>query len=306
VQILKAAGNPVPGQLVLLFGLGLIGSAIRNSLRRLEYDLLADIPFDWQDSRQLEAALGRVGSLCAAQGDPVLRLCLVWSAGRCGFYSTPEDIRCEDQSFQSILGFASSLRERLNTALFEFHFISSAGGLFEGQQVIGDSSMPSPRRPYGQLKLEQEQRLESMFRRDEITIYRPSSVYGPMARKSGHGLVNHLVGNARNGLVTVLDSHVMALRDYVFSGDIGNFIGRGLRFGGGAAGGAVHFLVSARCSSIFEVVKKVERVLKLRVRFRFDEQFGNHENITFNASVMPPGWRPVPLDVGIRQFMVVK
>ena len=43
---------------------------------------------------------------------------------------------------------------------------------------------------------------------------------------------------------------------------------------------AVDFLVSAKCSSIFEVVEKIRRILNLQIRFRYDDQFGNHENIT--------------------------
>ena len=149
--------------------------------------------------------------------------------------------------------------------------------------------------------------LRNSFDKNEIAFYRPSSVYGPMVQKSQQGLINNLVSNGRNRRVTILDAHVMALRDYVFSGDIGNFVAKRIRSGNAEADGSpVNYLVSSRCSSIFEVVQKIERTLKLNLQFRYDESFGNHSNITFSDSVLAPGWSPSTLDVGIRQFLVGK
>jgi len=128
-----------------------------------------------------------------------------------------------------------------------------------------------------------------------------------MVQKTQQGLINNLVNNGRNGRVTVLDAHVMSLRDYVYSGDIGNYVSKRIRSGNTETNGSpVHFLVSSRCSSIFEVLQKIERTLKLKLQFRYDESFGNNSNITFSDSILPPGWCPSSLEVGIRQFLLVK
>ncbi|MBT8070657.1 MAG: NAD-dependent epimerase/dehydratase family protein [Gammaproteobacteria bacterium] len=236
--------------------------------------------------------------------DEAIRLSVVWSAGKSGFYSSEKETDQEFLVFQGLVSFVSMLRKKLHPGGFSFHCISSAGGLFEGQRVINKSSDPTPLRPYGKLKMRQEHLLLNSFDNNELSIYRPSSVYGPTARQSRHGLINNLVSNARNGRITVLDAHIMALRDYVFAGDVGNFIGKRIRFEmDSPADNPVYFLVSAKCSAIFEVFTKIKRILNLHAQFRYDDQFGNHKNITFSDDILPLGWRPTPLDVGIRQFI---
>jgi nucleoside-diphosphate-sugar epimerase len=165
-------------------------------------------------------------------------------------------------------------------------------------------STPSPKRPYGILKYRQERLLLDSLGEKETILYRPSSVYGPTHQNNRQGLINTLINNARSGCASVLDAHVMSLRDYVFVGDIGKYVARQIRFEfRSERSSATNFLVSAKCSSIFEVVAKIRRILNLQVRFRYDDQFGNHENITFCDSVLPLGWRPVTLEMGIRNFL---
>jgi hypothetical protein len=96
----------------------------------------------------------------------------------------------------------------------------------------------------------------------------------------------------------------MSLRDYVLAADIGNYVARQIRFEFRSERQVpVDFLVSAKCSSIFEVVQKIRRILNLPIKIRYDNRFDNHENITFSDTVMPCGWRPVSLETGIRQFI---
>jgi nucleoside-diphosphate-sugar epimerase len=308
VQILSSKSkSSTGGHLVIMFGLGMIGSAIRDSLLDFEYHLMARIDFDWQDVQQRDSDFSLIETSCLACSPPPDRISVVWSAGKGAFRSTQDELSRENIPFMDTVDFVLKLKKALDSARFDFHYISSAGGLFEGQRVINDKSIPAPVRPYGRLKLAQEQVLRNSFGKNEIAFYRPSSVYGPMVQKTQQGLINNLVSNGRNRRVTVLDAHVMALRDYVFSGDIGNFVAKRIRSGNTEVDGSpVHFLVSSRCSSIFEVVQKIERTLKLNLQFRYDESFGNNSNITFSDSVLPPGWSPSTLDVGIRQFLVGK
>lgn len=305
MRILINRQNPLESHLVLHFGLGLIGSEISSALLRLEYQLLADVPFDWRDELHMTNAYNVIKEIYEFNTGKSNRLSFVWSAGETGFYSPQEDADRELGIFQETVNFASMLKDKIETNGFDFHSVSSAGGLYEGQRVIQKSSIPSPIRTYGKLKKSQEDYLLNTFNTAEIKIYRPSSVYGVMTQKSRYGLINNLINNARKGHLTVLDSHVMSLRDYVFAGDIGNHIGRRIRFGrGGSEADPVQFLVSAKCSSIFEVFSKIRRILNLHPQFRYDDQFGNNKNITFSDSVMPESWRPVSLDVGIRRFIV--
>lgn len=305
MRVLVNTHAPQERNMVLLIGLGLIGSAICDALQRLDFRLLADIPFEWHDNLQVADAYTAIESICETYTQSCTRLTFVWSAGKVGFYSPQNEADQEFSIFQNAVRFATKLKAKMNPTWFSFQVISSAGGLFEGQSVIRKSSVPTPIRPYGILKKQQEDCLIDLFKTDEFSIYRPSSVYGPMVQKSRLGLINNLINNARAGRITVLDAHVMSLRDYVFAGDIGNYIAKRIKFGiEKTANTQVQFLVSAKCSSIFEVFSKIKRILNLHAQFRFDDQFGNNKNITFSDSVLPSGWRPVSLDVGIRKFMI--
>ena len=308
MQILTSKSSSKPGkQLILVFGLGMIGCAIRDTLLDFDFGLLQEIEFSWHDSEQRNRAFRLIESACLACSPTPDRLSVLWSAGNATFHSNEDDLLEEHQSFTQTLDFVLGLGETLATSELDFHYISSAGGLFEGQRVVSENSVPAPTRPYGRMKLAQEKLLKRTFAAHKVAIYRPSTVYGPKIQKSRQGLINNLVSNGRNGKVTILDSHVMALRDYVFSGDVGNFVAKRIISGdSGLNGNPVHYLVSSRCSSIFEVVQKIERNLHIKLQYRYDESFGNHSNITFNSSVLPRAWSPSTLDVGIRQFLVGK
>jgi nucleoside-diphosphate-sugar epimerase len=288
-----------------MFGIGLIGTAIRDSLFDLEFESVAIIDFDWQDAEKRTSAFASIASVCVEHTQHGGYLSFVWSAGRAGFHTSEEDALAESASFVDTIDFVLKLRETIDSVKVKIHFISSAGGLFEGQRVVTENSIPDPVRPYGKLKLAQEQLLEKAFGPYEFAIYRPSSVYGPMLPKTQQGLINNLIINSRIGRVTVLDAHIMALRDYVYAGDIGTFIAKQIKSGGGIEDtGPIHFLVSSRCTSIFEVVHKIERILKIIIRLRYDESYGNASNITFSDGVLPTDWSPAALDVGVRQFLV--
>ena len=304
MQILSARSSSTGTHLVLIFGLGMLGSAIRSRLHDCNYRVEAEVDFPWNEAAGWGSAFAAIGHYCQVESQQPGRLSFVWSAGRGGFGCTADEAQAENAAFQVVLRFLAELQTALGLAELDLHFISSAGGLFEGQRVVGPDSTPAPMRPYGHLKLAQEKALLDRFAKQEISIYRPSSVYGPMVQKARQGLINNLINDALRGSETVLDAQVMSLRDYVYSGDIGHFVAQ--RIQARPDDSWLHFLVSSRASSIFEVVRAVERVLHLKLRFRYDQKFGNHSNITFSDSVLPPGWRPSALDVGIRQFMVGK
>ena len=306
MQILSdAPDGETARSMVLIFGLGMIGSSICRSLQRLGYVRHQGIPYNWNNAAQRAQAHKNIFAVCRAVPPGTGKLAVVWSAGNSDFHSTDHEVAEEQAVFEESVGALQRLRESINPQKFWFHFISSAGGLFEGQRVVDFSSVAAPLRPYGRLKLAQEKVLTSVFDSQERVFYRPSSVYGPMVQNARKGLINNLINNGRNARVTVLDAHVMALRDYVFSHDIGQFVARCVRSGRRVENGRPErFLVSARCSSIFEVVRKIQRILNLNLRVRYDANFGNNRNITFSARTMPAGWRPVTLDVGLRQFLV--
>jgi nucleoside-diphosphate-sugar epimerase len=293
-----------PG-IVLMFGLGMIGTAIRDALIRLQYRIAARLPFNWDEPQLQVDSLECIARLCHELSSRATTISITWSAGRADFFSAEEELDSENQSFAHVVQLARKLKQEFGQDRVVFHYLSSGGGLFEGQRIVDSASLATPSRPYGLMKLDQEKSLQEMLDSTLIHIYRPSSVYGPVVHFTKHGLINHLIANTYNRRTSVLDSRVMALRDYVYVGDIGEYIARKLALRpGDESRTKTHFLVSGRCASIFEVVSRIERILNLRVRFRIDEGFGNSANITFSNHVLPIDWRPSTLEVGIRRFML--
>jgi UDP-glucose 4-epimerase len=305
MRILRRDSHAQGTHLVLMFGLGMLGSSIRASLQDAQFAPSEVLDFRWNEPLTWPHSLAAIEQHCRSCSPR--RISVSWAAGKAGFSCTPDEAARENESFQAVVAMASRLMRLPSLEHFDFHYVSSAGGLFEGQRVVDRSSAPSPMRPYGQLKLSQEQVLQTTFAPRELAIYRPSTVYGPMAQKAHHGLINNLVNDGLRGRLTVLDAQVMSLRDYVYFADIGAFIAGQIKSRARrSTETAVNFLVSSRCASIFEVVRNIERVLHLKLRFRYDETFGNHSNITFSGRVLPAGWSPTPLEVGIRQFVAGK
>jgi nucleoside-diphosphate-sugar epimerase len=291
--------------LVLIFGVGMIGSYIINALRDFQYASIAGVEIDWQDSDKRSSCLGEILDLVENRRLVTEKVSIVWSAGKCNFHSSENEANRELLAFQEIVDFALKLKGQDKSASLDFHLVSSAGGLFEGQRLVIDTSIPFPLRPYGNLKLAQENSVRHSFKKGSFVIYRPSSVYGPMVQKSQQGLINNLIRNAQNRLVTILDSHVMALRDYVFAGDIGKYVAKRICFPVTMQNQSpIDFLVSSRCASIYEVVHKVQRILNIKLKYRLDQSFGNSSHITFSDRVLPVGWSPSTLDVGLRQFLM--
>lgn len=305
MRILQDRSGASPWHLVLMFGLGMLGTSVRSCLAEARYVSESSIDFDWSAPASWAGSLSQIAEHCLAKSGPG-RLSVCWAAGGPGFQCTDDEAEREFEVLAAVVEMVETLNRSLGPRSFDFHFVSSAGGLFEGQRVVDRSSSPAPVRPYGHLKQRQEGMLLERFGNGAVHIYRPSTVYGPMAQKARHGLINNLVSDGLRGRTTVLDAHVMALRDYVYFGDVGAYVARHIRGSAGDAQDGPFFLVSSRCASIFEVVRVIERVLHVKLRIRYDQGFGNHQNITFSRGVLPAGWAPTPLEVGVRQFVAGK
>ncbi len=166
-----------PETLVAQFGIGLLGSSILRALRVRGQLSEERLPLGWDlCSEQGGAELAAIGTRLEELLDQssARELSVVWSAGRAGFSATPAETEAELASYQAALDWAAALGERVGRPT-SFHLLSSAGGLFEGSGLVTSQSAPAPQRPYGELKLRQEQALgeRSLLAR----IYRPTTVY---------------------------------------------------------------------------------------------------------------------------------
>lgn len=290
---------------VLLFGVGLIGSAIERGLTGRYRAVSHHYPYDWQNAclrakqtEALEAALGEKHDTGPEH------IAFVWAGGRSDFTASAEQMQRETALVKELIAFAHRLRQQWIEARFDFHLLSSAGGLFEGQIICAAETEPQPLRPYGDGKLAQEHLLKAAGF-DRCRIYRPSSVYGT-TRSGRVGLISALVSNAIHGRVTRIFGGINTLRDFVWAEDIGRHIARRVadKTVCGELPVQVELLADGRSASMFEVIGLVERAVERPLELQFDPSPSNARNMSFLPSALPRDWRRTDLTTGVAQVVI--
>jgi UDP-glucose 4-epimerase len=278
---------------IIVFGEGLLGSAIVRSLMVGKKFSFYRIKINWENPDSLHTTLSSYLKFSHLQS---LRLDWVWSAGKSGFNTSENDITSELQSFARWVEEIKEIEEKLIDVDSVFHLLSSAGGLFEGQRV--DSySIPAPLRPYGWLKLYQEQLVIREFPRRNF-IYRISSAYGNFKKGHRSGLISTLVRNTYANFLTNIHGNGETLRDYVFAEDIGKFLADVILKK--SIGEKILFLVSSRPVSVFEVIYTIELITGHRPFISFDSGGNNLLSNSFDKSLLPINWNPTDVQLGIR------
>lgn len=289
----------VPGRRAWLFGVGLVGAAIARHYLARTRAAQRNVDFPWQDEltqhQVLAALFEAAGRELGASG----RLDIIWAAGRAGFGADEASAAAERATFErvtSALAEHARARPGLDVRL---HFIGSAGGLFEGRRRVEADTAPRPLRPYGHLKLAQEQHLLAQDGFRGVGIYRLTSVFGYLVEGQRRGLVTTLIGNALKGRVTHLVGDLTTLRDYTFTEDIAAFVAA--RAISGAARREVTTLAAGRAASIHEVQGMVVNAVGRKLFVAFEPARGNRADITFSPRVAPADWCAGDLRTQIRQ-----
>ena len=289
-------------RIVVIFGVGLVGTAIVKSLALLDKFEISKKKSDWRDLNNFQLQLNDLSNTLDAGN--VKRIDWIWSAGKAGFTANENEVDTEFHFYRVFLEQLNELEEKLDIKGKSFiHLVSSAGGLFEGQRVISKDATPLPKRPYGQLKLKQENLLLDKFP-NRCRIYRPSSIFGFYAKGRRVGLITNLIINTLRSKVTSIYGKIDTQRDYVWEGDVADFISRKvwLDFNSEQGSSQIHFLVSAKPTSIFEIVYTIQTITNLKVLQKFDKTFSNADQIIFSRSIIPSGWRSSSLNTCIRKI----
>ncbi len=285
---------------VAVFGVGLVGGAIVQALRRSELAPSVELPLSWQDANQRADDLLRITeamSGVAPEAGPIQRLDVVWAAGAAGFDAEWTTLNREIAAFEDIAAWTRSLSSRWRSATCVFHMLSSAGGLFEGQRFVDADSIPRPARPYGGSKLVQEKIVHGLRKEMPGYIYRPSSIYG-FSSTGRFGLLSTLVSNAKKHATTRIFGGLDTVRDYVLSSDVGGFIAR--RIEGAEPSSQTFTLASGKPASVSEMLEIARKVVGRPLYLKLDVQPSNASHITYRVSALPQDWRPTDLETGIR------
>ncbi len=297
-----SAGRP-PG-VALVFGSGLIGGPTVRSLQRsVRAARLQRMDWTWERYGAPEAPAVEAAAQEALAAREGARLSIIWAAGRNGFGSDAAAMAEEFTALEAVLASAHRIGAALPPERRALFFVSSAGGLFEGQVACGRSTEPAPLRPYGEGKLAQE----ALVRADESfgwrNILRPSSVYG-YAADARKGLIPALIAAAVRSRPATIMGALTTQRDYVYAADIGRFIAARVLAPDPARpdpGGQVEtsLLASGRPTAIFEIIRQVEAVVEAPLLLRIDPRPENARDNTFLLTDLPPDFRPTRLGEGI-------
>lgn len=287
---------------LLLFGAGLIGQSIRQSIKKFAGHV-EEQPLSWTwPIPTLAERVCLVDAAVATFGRaPSARFIAIWAAGGSGFGSSEHTMRAEYHALTHVVDVVNSIAEHVPLDKRSFVLLSSAGGLFEGQVSCDASTHPSSRRPYGDGKIDQEEYVTLQSDLGQRLILRPSSVYGyvPGGRL---GLVSALISAAKQHRVASIFGALDTLRDYVFAPDIGRYISAQV-FAPSPQLSDVRtvLLASGRPASVFEIIRTVEDVVKTPLYLNIEANPENALNNTFKPSALPPGFFPTPLRQGIEQ-----
>lgn len=269
-------------RLVLVVGLGLIGSAVAEQLR-MRTDGFVSTTLDWQRPKQSVSA---IAELVEKSGQAQVEL--VWAAGKAGFAGSAQELATETTQFCELIdGLHQHLGERLSVS-----FISTAGGMYEYSGYVEDLSHISPKRPYALAKLEQENHLDKLGIAHRI--YRVSSVYG--SKGSRVGLISALLRSAYSGQLMEIYASQNTVRDYIFAPDLGRLVAEDVL---SYAGFGTCVAASGRAVSVSTLVNYVRRITRrpLRVSYRSDSD--NDQNISFARQVIRTASSVTSLEEGI-------
>ncbi len=290
-----------PG-VVLLFGSGLIGTAIFSALLGGSVHASAKrFGWSWPLPTATEIQTVELAALQALAERPDADFSVIWAAGRSGFGSDEKAMADELMALDRVLQVAKLIGNRMVPESRKFIHVSSAGGLFEGQVACGKETVPRPLRSYGHGKLSQEQIIRTDSGLGHRLILRPSSVYGyvPGARR---GLVATLIASSIQHSTATIFGSLLTLRDYIYAPDIGRFVAKRLSKpmpSEDAISTETCLLASARPASLFEIIRLVEGGLGRGLAMRIDPRPENARNNTFLPSALPEDFQPTRLQEGV-------
>lgn len=308
--LLTKRGADIQPHYICIFGIGLIGSAIVNSFLRLSEYSLQRFPFSWNNlTRQLQDCEFIKSSLrtmlvedkTTLRESKTVNVTFIWSAGQSGFYDLGADLEIEFSNYCAVVGIAKYIQSIFIDLKLEFQLISSAGGLFENQGFVTSSSAFNIARPYGELKLKQEEYLYKFNHIISKIIYRLPTVYGAYKYGGREGLISTIIFNCFNNRTTVIQGSLTTLRDYVYCEDIGDYIVSHVlnKIGSNFRQTQIKYLCSGKPSSIYEIKKLVEKMLNRKVYLQFQNTPQNVNNIAFHHRLKPYDWHPRDLYTGI-------
>ncbi len=290
----------------LVFGIGLIGKAMIKELKSQYTFINEHLEYSWLDPNKQnlnsQVIQEKVISLLSTNDIKIFqsRISVIWSAGSAGFNADKNQLKIEFNNFISLITLTKQLTNKLPTCLFDFHMLSSSGALYEGQRSVTKLSTPAPKRPYAELKLEQEHYLLQANLRSIIRIYRPSSVYGQYSIGSRAGLISTMLFNGVRNSSTEIYGNMDTLRDYIFVNDIARFIVKKCISNKQISSPKIYILASSRPTPIITIKNLIETIIRKPLYLNYHPIPTIFAHNSFMPSALPSDLTITDLETSIR------
>lgn len=294
----------IDNKLILQIGIGLIGKSFQ-SLTLSNCSSAKEFPINWHSSDDVLKTISTCIQFINSQ-NKYYEFYLVWTAGKAGFTSQTDETKEELSLFKSIMNqFSNELKSDFTSKTVLM--LSSAGGLYEAQKNIGYDSIPKPLRPYGHLKLAQENHLKSNSDNwDKLIIIRPSSIFSSSNTRGRKGLINTLVQNVLTNRVTNIYGDPTTLRDYVDVEDVAELIFACINNQVNKSDQKLqeYIVASGKPVSIHEIIHLIEARLNSPLRIRFTPVKLNTGDITYNPNKIIRGKKSQEFEFLIQKLLM--
>lgn len=201
---------------------GLLGQALVGEIIQTEDALFnPEVKFNWNNpsiaTEQLKQAANQF-ALLVAKGPWKI----YWTAGTGTMHSTEEALQEETNILEELVSTLLS-DSNLNLSAGTFIFASSAGAIYAGVQdeVITESTTPTPINAYGRAKLLQESLVNKLNNNGQgatIISCRVTTLYG-FKPKDGkqQGLIAEMIRRAVSNQVVHIYVPLETMRDYIYA-----------------------------------------------------------------------------------------
>ena len=199
---------------------GLLGGALHHELSQNLATLFdPNTKFSWNNkyiaSKEFEVAVNNFAMEAKQAAWKIY-----WAAGIGTMHSSAEALEDETYILESIVAFLLN-HKTLNLKSGSFIFSSSAGAIYAGIQndIITESTSPSPINSYGQIKLKQESAICALNKGGDganVAICRISTLFG-IKQKNGkqQGLLAEIARRTLSNQVVHIYVPLDTMRDYI-------------------------------------------------------------------------------------------
>ena len=275
----------------LLLGSGFLGNHFFNELQNralqgsIELTLCGQTNLAWSDLENVESGLT---ALLKQTHNGCLDI--IWALGKNGFSANELEMQQEYLLLRYILQSIVRVPHQWRS----FHFMSSAGALYEGQVAVSSVHQYAPINAYGVWKLKQEALLDEFNLTSRI--YRISSAYGVIEKGHRVGLIAALLHSVKYETVFTCTGDRNTLRDYIYCNDIASYVIQKMLY---THDNSVEILASGMAYSIRNIIDTVAELTQRKLNIVYQDAPGNFRDITFSEAVIPKGLPTTPLVKGI-------